>query len=269
MVIAAIILGILLFIYIMCLRGRGRNPDVGSLRGWSYAHRGLHKEGIPENSMAAFRLALLKGYGIELDVHLMADGNLAVVHDSSLLRTTGQEGRVEELTLKDLHNYTLEGTEETIPTLREVLNLVRGKAPIIVELKSPGRRDVPKLCQAVCDLLEDYEGDYCIESFDPLCLYWFKKNRPAIVRGQLTANYMKEKAIKSRLTRVIMTCCLGNWLTTPDFIAYEHSGRHTLSNFLVRYLWGVQGVTWTLRTQEDYDKAVREGWIPIFEGFEP
>lgn len=268
MLVAGIILGVLILFYILCLRGRRKNPDLEGLRGWSYAHRGLHKQGVPENSMAAFRLAIAKGYGIELDVHLLADGTLAVIHDSSLVRTTGQEGVVEELTIKDLHNYNLEGTQETIPTLREVLNLCKGRVPLIVELKT-FRKNAPRLCNAVMALLDEYQGDFCVESFDPLCVYWLKRNRPGVVRGQLSANYVKSKKLKSRLARWIVTCNLGNWLTTPDFIAYEFSGRKTLSNFLIRYLWGVQGVSWTLRTQEDYDKAVREGWIPIFEGFEP
>lgn len=268
MTIVLIVAAALFLIYLLCLRGRGRNPELQALRGWSYAHRGLHRKGVPENSMAAFRMAVAKGYGIELDVHLLADGSLAVIHDSALLRTTGQEGIIEELTLKDLHNYRLEDTEETIPTLREVLNLVRGRVPIIVELKTY-RKNAHLICGAVCQLLEEYEGEYCIESFDPLCIYWLKRNKPGIVRGQLAANQMKNKKIKSWLARAIVTCNLGNFLTTPDFVAYEFSGRKTLSNFLTRYLWGVQGVTWTLRTQEDYDKAVREGWIPIFEGFEP
>ncbi len=268
MLIAGIILGVLILFYILCLRGRRKNPDLQALRGWSYAHRGLHKPGVPENSMAAFRLAVAKGYGIELDVHLLSDGNLAVIHDSSLLRTTGQEGVVEDLTIKDLHKYRLDGTEETIPTLREVLNLCKGRVPLIIELKTL-RKNAAKLCSAAMALLEEYEGDFCVESFDPLCVFWLKKNRPEVVRGQLTANYMKSKTVKSRLARWIATCNLGNWLTTPDFIAYEFSGRKTLSNFLTRYLWGVQGVSWTLKNQEDYDKAVSEGWIPIFEGFEP
>jgi len=268
MLIAGIVLGVLFLLYILCLRGRRKNPEWPGLRGWSYAHRGLHKQGVPENSMAAFKLAIAKGYGIELDLHLMADGNVAVIHDHSLLRTTGQEGIIEELTLKDLHKYSLEGTKETIPTLREVLQLVRGRVPLILELKSH-LKNGHRLCAAVFELLDDYEGDYCMESFDILCVYWLKRFRPGVVRGQLSANYVKNKKIKSRLARWVATCNLGNWLTKPDFIAYEFCGRKTLSNFLIRNFWGVQGVSWTLKTQEEYDKAVSEDWIPIFEGFEP
>ena len=120
---------------LLSLRGRSCHPLMQDLRGWAYAHRGLHSDGIPENSMAAFRAALEKGYGIEFDLHLLKDGNLAVIHDSALKRTTGKEGRVEDLTTQELERYALEGTEETIPTFRQLLDLYAGKAPLIVELK--------------------------------------------------------------------------------------------------------------------------------------
>ena len=94
------------------LKGRTGHPGMEALKGWGYAHRGLHKEGIPENSVAAFRAALDKGYGIELDIHLMKDGNLAVIHDASLLRTAGVDVQIEDLTAEDLEDYRLEGTEE-------------------------------------------------------------------------------------------------------------------------------------------------------------
>ena len=105
----------LLLLYTLLVRGRRGHKDLQSLRGWAYAHRGLHGDGIPENSMAAFREALEGGYGIELDIHLLKDGNLAVMHDSLLNRTTGQPGHIEDLTTEELKNYRLEGTDETIP----------------------------------------------------------------------------------------------------------------------------------------------------------
>ena len=121
-------------LYVLSLRCRRGNPQLQKLRLWAYAHRGLHGKGVPENSMAAFRLALEKGYGIELDVHLMADGNLAVIHDASLLRTAGADVQIEDLTLKDLSKYRLEGTQEQIPLFSDVLKLFDGKAPMIIEL---------------------------------------------------------------------------------------------------------------------------------------
>ena len=125
-----ITLFILVFVlYLLALRGRKGHPLLEQLRQWKYAHRGLHGNGVPENSMAAFQLALDSGYGIELDIHLLADGNLAVIHDASLLRTAGVDVKIEDLTTQDLCNYRLENSEEMIPTFRQVLELFDGKAP--------------------------------------------------------------------------------------------------------------------------------------------
>ena len=127
---------LLVIAFLFSIRGRRGHALLPQLRQWHYAHRGLHNEARPENSMSAFRAALEKGYGIELDVHLMRDGNLAVIHDSLLQRTTGAQGRIEDLTEQELPNYHLEGTSETIPTLKQVLQLFDGKAPMIIELKT-------------------------------------------------------------------------------------------------------------------------------------
>lgn len=268
MIIALIILVVLAVLYLLALRGRTRHPLLRKLRRWKYAHRGLHGNGVPENSMAAFRLALENGYGIELDVHMLADGNLAVIHDASLLRTVGVDVKIEDLTTKELTNYTLEGTNETIPTFRQVLDLFAGKAPMIVELK-PENGNHDALTAAACEMLADYPGLYCMESFDPRCIRWLKKNRPDIVRGQLAHNSLHEPGKVPYILRFIMTNLLSNFWNTPDFIAYRYCDRNRLSVRLSRGFWKIQGVSWTLKTQEDYATAVNENWIPIFEGFKP
>ena len=251
------------------VRGRRGHPGLAELQGWSYAHRGLHKEGIPENSMAAFRAALEKGYGIELDIHLMKDGNLAVIHDSSLLRTAGVDVRIEDLIAEDLENYRLQGTDEKIPLFREVMALFEGKAPMIVELKSAGK-NYGTLTEAACDILKDYKGLYCMESFDPRCVRWLKKNRPEIIRGQLTENFVANSNKLPLPVRFVMTHNLLNFATVPDFVAYKFADRKdSVTTALCCRVWDIQGVTWTLKTQEEYDTAVAEGWLPIFEGFEP
>jgi glycerophosphoryl diester phosphodiesterase len=266
MVFALILIGIVV-LYLLAIRGRTGHKGLSDLRGWSYAHRGLHGEGRPENSMAAFQAALDGGYGIELDIHLLADGNLAVMHDSPLLRTTGQPGNIEDLRTEDLANYRLEGTEETIPEFRQVLDLYAGKAPLIVELK-PHKGNHAALTEAACRMLEDYPGVYCIESFDPRCLLWLKKNGPQIIRGQLSENYFITKAKIPFILKLILSKNLGNFLIKPDFIAYRYSdSRSTLSNRLC--LRHMTGVTWTIKTQAEFDTAVQEGWVPIFEGFRP
>jgi len=272
MIIALIIVLVLLLLgalYILALRGRSRHRLMRKLRCWSYAHRGLHGDGIPENSMTAFRLALEHGYGIELDVHLLADGNLAVIHDSSLLRTAGADVEIETLTTQQLKNFFLQGTMETIPTLQEVLELFDGKAPLIIELKSKsGNHDA--LTQTVCEMLAQYQGLYCLESFDPRCIRWLKKHRPRLVRGQLAHNSLHEKSEEVPFYfRFAMTNLFSNFWNVPDFIAYKFDDRNRFNLRLIRKIWHVQCVAWTLRSKEDYDTAVKEDWIPIFEGFEP
>ena len=263
-----IVVIIFAFLYVLSVKGRKGFGGISDLREWYYAHRGLHGEGLPENSMAAFRAAKDGCYGIELDVHLMSDGNLAVIHDSSLKRTAGVDVIIEELTVPELDGYQLEGTEEKIPLLSQVLKLYQGAAPIILELKSY-RGNYKKLCDAAVALMREYEGSYCMESFDPRCVFWLKKKYADVIRGQLTENFFRSKSKLPFFLKFAMRHQIFNFMTKPDFVAYRFEDSHTISNYICRKIWGVQGVTWTIRTQEDFDAAVREGWIPIFEGFRP
>ncbi len=268
-------IGIVLVLgYGLLLRGRVKNPACQKFDGWLYAHRGCFglegEEKIPENSRAAFRRAVEKGVGVELDVHLLADGGLAVIHDSELERVTGRTGVVEDLTTDQLAEYHLTGTEETIPTLQEVLEIFHGMVPIIIELKTHNR-NTKALCQAVWAAIKDYEGTYCIESFDPSVVYWLRKNHPDIVRGQLAENMCKTKPqVKlNGLMRFGATYLLLNPLTRPDFIAYRYVDRNNLSNQICLNIWGMRGASWTLCSQEELDTARREDLWPIYEGFEP
>lgn len=264
-----IVFTLIFILYLLALVGRRNHPKLRKLRGWYYAHRGLHGDGVPENSMMGFRRALERGYGIELDVHLLKDGGLAVIHDAKLVRTTGADGVIEDLTVEELGNYHLEGTEETIPTLQQVLELFDGKAPLIIELKAEaGNHNA--LAQAVCQALEGYKGPYCIESFDPRCLMWLKKNQPKIIRGQLAEDFLRTKDTNLPWPlRLVLTSLVMNSLTRPDFIAYKFEDRKGLSPLVCSKIWKLQSVSWTLRSQEDLDTAVAEGSLPIFEYFEP
>lgn len=255
-------------LYLLSTMGRRKQPDMDKLRGWAYAHRGLHDSSRPENSMSAFRAALAGGYGVELDVHLLRDGTLAVMHDSALKRTTGADGRMEDLTAQQLTDYHLEGTTETIPTFRQVLELFNGNAPMVVELKVADN-NYAALTETVCNMLDCYPGTYCLESFDPRCIRWLKKHRPDMPRGQLTQNYFTDGPKLPGLLKFLLTHQMLNFLIRPDFVAYRYADRHTLSNFLVRKIWGVQGVTWTIQNRAEYDTALAEGWLPIFENFTP
>lgn len=269
MIVTIIIISVLLILWILSLTGRTGHKGFAALHGWAFAHRGLHASGVPENSIAAFQRAVDYGYGIELDVHLLKDGNLAVIHDHSLLRTAGIDKQIEDLTVGELENYFLERTGETIPNFQDVLSLVDGKTPMIVELKST-ESNYAALTETVCMALENYTGAYCIESFDPRCICWLRKHRPEIIRGQLSENFLRSRPQGVPfLLCLVQTLLIGNFLSRPDFIAYNFLDKNYPGVILARKLWGVQGVTWTLTSQQEYDTAVKQGWIPIFEDFNP
>lgn len=262
-----VVILLLFLLYLFMLHGRTGHPGLAELRRWNYAHRGLHGEGIPENSMAAFKAALDGGYGIEFDLHLLADGNLGVMHDSSLKRTANADAQMEDLTTEDLEKYHLGDTEETIPQFKQILELFDGNAPLIIELKSVND-NYALLAETACRQLEGYTGPYCIESFDPRCIKWLKDHRPDIIRGQLSENFLRSNVSAGLPLRFAMTYYLTNFLNQPDFIAYNFKHRKNLSVFLCKKL-GIQPVAWTIRSQQEFDEAKKDGWIPIFEKFIP
>lgn len=253
--------------YLFAMRGRVGYKKFDELKNYDYAHRGLHGNGVAENSMTAFKLAKEKGYGIELDIHLLSDGNLAVIHDSTLKRTTGEDGIIEDLTTADLDKYKLENTEDTIPTFKEVLDLYDGAAPIIVELKPV--KNQAALAKAAAEMLKDYKGEYCIESFDPRCLLYLKKHYPEIIRGQLAQNFFKSEEKLNPVLKFLLTNNLLNFLTKPDFVAYNFAHRKGLSPIVCQKLWRMKMVGWTIRTKENHKKIKKDGWLSIFEYFLP
>lgn len=253
------------------LRPRRNQPGWEKFQGVRYAHRGLHDAGagVPENSLPAFRLAVEHGFGAELDVHLMADGNLAVVHDSDLTRVCGKTAMVEDLTAAELADYPLQGTAETIPLLQEVLSVFEGKTPLIIELKVENNADA--LTDRAMETLMDYQGDYCVESFHPAALMALKKRYPWVIRGQLSENFFRgsETGVLSWPSSVVMTYLLSTCLTRPDFIAYHYTDRDCPSLRLMKKLYGVHEVAWTVRDRADMEALEAEGVPVIFEGFVP
>jgi glycerophosphoryl diester phosphodiesterase len=234
-----------------------------------FAHRGYHKgKEIPENSLAAFARAKEAGFGSELDVHLLKDGELAVLHDSELERMTGRKGLIEELTRKELKDYRLGESEETIPTLREVLDLYDGAFPLIIELKVY-QHNAKKLCEKVCALLEGYQGVYCIESFHPQVLLWLKKHKPGIIRGQLSQDFVKSREELPMPLAFLATHMLENLITKPDFVAYKYEDRQSFGNrFAVKSI-GRRAAFWTIRSKKELEDCRRQEIWPIFENFEP
>lgn len=246
-----------------------KRVDMVPFAEYFYAHRGLHqdKSVSPENSQSAFRLAVENNYGIELDVQLSKDGIPVVFHDYSLKRVCGLDKKVCELTFKELRELRLFTSNETIPHFKEVLDLVCGQVPLIVELKIENK-DLA-LCSVIATFLDKYHGVYCIESFNPLGLIWFKKNRPTIVRGQLSSNLLKEVENKDKLRYFALQNLLLNFLTKPDFIAFNHKYREMISFVLCLKLYQVPTFAWTITSQEALEDCRRSFDLFIFEQFKP
>ena len=251
---------------------RRRQPGWEALDGVRFAHRGLHdsSQGVPENSMAAFRRAVEHGFGAELDVHLMADGNLAVVHDSSLKRVCGADVYIEDLTADDLRDYPLMGTEERIPLFQDVLALFEGKTPLVIELKVE-RGNANALTDEVMAALSGWNGTYCLESFHPGVLLRLREKYPHVLRGQLSQNFMKSSEVGnlSLPVRFALTNLLTTAVTRPDFIAYNWQDRGNASLRLMRKLYGVHEVAWTVRDPSVMSRLDGVGVTSIFEGFVP
>ena len=258
--------------YGLLIKPRRNHPGWDALSGVRYAHRGLHDKrlGVPENSLSAFRRAVEHGFGAELDVHLMADGELAVIHDSSLMRVCGKPVYIEDLTAADLPDCALLGTEETVPLFQDVLDLFEGKTPLIIELKVE-RGNADALTDAVMAKLKGWNGTYCIESFHPGVLLRLKRKYPEVIRGQLSENFLKDREIASLSlpARIVLTNLLTTAVTEPDFIAYKWQDRGNPTLRLMKKVYGVHEVSWTVKDRETMTLLDKDGAISIFEGFIP
>lgn len=258
--------------YIEALSPRRGQPGWDALSGYRYAHRGLHDlaEGRPENSLSAFRAAVEHGFGAELDVHLMRDGALAVVHDSCLKRVTGCDVTVEDLTAPELKKYPLTGSDnESVPLFEDVLEVFSGKTPLIIELKTHNG-NAKALTDAVMARLEKYKGLYCVESFDPHVLMRLRDRYPQVIRGQLSENFLRSRPSSLSLpVRAVMTHLLTTFRTKPDFIAYNHVDRDCVSLRIMKSLYGVHEVSWTVRDSALMHDLESQGIQTIFEGFVP
>ena len=248
----------------------GKGADFSELKQFDYAHRGLHdlKNGVPENSELAFKLAVEHGFGIELDLQLTKDDRVVVHHDGTLKRSCGEEVAVADLTLEELRERFLFGTDQKIPLFSDVLKIMDGKTPMIVELKGYSNH-TDKLCTLVMRELQGYTGSYCVESFDPRIVRWFRKNRPEIIRGQLMYHMKKSENGLSAFHAFCARNMLSNFHTRPHFEAYDIRSRNVASLVLAKGLFGMQEVSWTLRTKEQYEQAKALNSLCIFEGFLP
>ena len=232
-----------------------------------YAHRGLHNNAgnAPENSLAAFEKAVKAGYGIELDVQLTRDNQVVVTHDFHLRRNCNVQKEVDACTYEELQQYPIFFSKERIPLLTEVLKVVDGKVPLIIELKY---KEKSKICEKTDEILKQYHGAYCIESFHPQVLLWYRKHRPQVCRGQLSMNYQKEEGWHKPQYYILRHLLL-NFLTKPDFIAYDCRSPHAVSLWICRHLFRCPAYAWTVKSKNQLERCRGQFDAWIFEGFRP
>lgn len=254
-----------------------RCPDMKRLQAVRYAHRGLfdNSGSSPENSLSAFQKAADAGYGIELDVQLTSDGVPVVFHDFRLGRVVRNSdgspvsGKVSDYTLDQLQQFHLMNSQEKIPTFAKVLQLIHGRVPMIMELKIESSDRTLAVCPAADALLQQYPGLYCMESFNPRGVRWYRRTRPEIIRGQLSDEFNREDPDHRSLLNFACANLLFNFLTRPDFIAYNVSYPHNLSRLLCRNLYHCTAVAWTIRSDQQMAEAEKQFDVFIFDSFVP
>ena len=261
------VISVVALIYIFLVSPRVTNPADMELLKCDYAHRGLWSKRYPENSLAAFEIAARNGYGIELDVRLTKDKRVVVFHDDDLRRMCGVSRKVSELTLRELKTLRLRNTGLTIPTFEEALKQIHGRVPILVEIK--GEKPDPALCGRVAYLLDTYRGPFCVESFSPFILAWFKKHRPSYARGQLVTKPDLSGRKWGALLSFVLQKMLTNFISRPDFIAINGKYRHSLGFLLCTRVFHAPGFIWTVSSEDCYSSVTRGGYHAIFEKFTP
>lgn len=264
-----IIIAVLLVLYLWAIKPRlGRRKEWEPFKSVLYAHRGLHDNSTnaPENSMPAFRRAVKSGYGIEMDVQLSKDKIPVVFHDFTLERACGKPGKVCDYTYEELQQFPLFKSDARIPKFEEALQAAGGKVPLIVEIKMEWM-DLT-VCGLADALLKQYKGLYCVESFNPLVLAWYRRYHNDVLRGQLSDGFIKTGEHHGALYFFLQNLLL-NWVTRPDFIAYNHKYAENLSRKLCHKLFGAMAAAWTIKSQAELE-AVRGMFdVFIFDSFTP
>ena len=228
------------------------------------AHRGYHNsKDAPENSMAAFANALKKGFAIELDIHLTKDQQVVVFHDWDLKRMTGSSGKIADCTWDEIRTLTLLDTKEKIPLLRELLEYVDGRVPLLIEIKN--RRRVGRLERKTDQLLRQYKGQFAVQSFNPYSIGWFKDHSPKVLRGQISGAFKTPEL--SLYKKFLLNHLLLNYVSRPHFINYDINYLSRLPKKIQKKKGIILGHT--ARNPEDYTSAMEKITNVVFEGFNP
>jgi glycerophosphoryl diester phosphodiesterase len=234
------------------------NPKrIAALVPLPLAHRGLHGAGRIENSRAAFVEAIGEGHGIELDVQASRDGDAFVFHDYELDRLTGEQGALAERSTAELKRIRLTGSDETIPTLTDALQLIAGQVPLLIEVKAPDRK-VGALCLSVLRALDGYRGPVGVMSFNPEVGRWFSIHGPRITRGLVVTEQDKQRLRGAARRRLAL------WRARPDFLAYDIRDLPSRMSIRARGR-GIPVFTWTCRSDDERARAAQHADQIIYE----
>ena len=215
--------------------------DLDFLKKGIIAHRGIFdNRKVPENSIKAFKNALNKGYAIELDIRLTKDNKIVVFHDDVLGRMTKKKGNIKNLTFEELQKIKLINTDYTIPSLDEVLSLVNGKVPLLIELKSSSRSH--RLEKELIKKLDEYKGEFAVQSFNPFIISYFRFHKKEYIRG-LLVSYKKYKSFGTSLSIK---------LSKPDFLSV--SKRMYKNKKIIKYRKKIPVFAWTIDSKDDVKK---------------
>lgn len=261
--IAVFLILIFAVIYVFLVMPRVIDAADMDLQSTDYALCGLHSARAHENSLAAFSLAKSAGYGIALQVRLSADGKIFVFRDESLKRMCGTDQPISSLKSRDIRALRLAGGNEHIPLLSEVLSLVDGHVPILIEVKPS--ENSPKLCRRLAELMDGYAGAFAIQSLDPHVLGFFKKYRPRFARGQM----LTRSSHPNFLVRFAHSHLFINVISRPDFISAEGCRMREPAFLLATRVFQVKGFVWTVRKQSQYAVCRKNSLYAIFENIRP
>jgi glycerophosphoryl diester phosphodiesterase len=247
-------------------------PDLDWLTERPFAHRGLHdvSNGVVENTAQAFAAAIAGGYGIETDLQISADGEAMVHHDDALGRLTEGTGRLADMSAADIKLIRFKGSSARILTLGELCELVAGRSTLLLELKSRFDNDL-RLAKRTADLIARYSGRAAIMSFDPDLIEAVRKTNPNLTRGVVAERHYSDPEWKALpfARRQRLAWLLHTPRSRPQFLAYSVQDLPAVPALLARALFGLPLLTWTVRSDDDRQRAARWADQIIFEGWRP
>lgn len=270
LVFALILMGILAFFIafiLILMKPNRRRTNMEPFKNTFIAHRGLFNNvDLPENSYPAFEAAIDKNFGIELDVQLTKDNQLVVFHDGNINRMCGVKKKISSLTYEQLSSYKLLDTDLSAPLFEDVISLIDGKVPVIIEIKAHGA--FMKATKMLVKRLESYKGIYCIQSFNPAIIRWLKVNKPDITRGILSNDYLRLPK-KTLTQKFIVSNLLFNAWCKPDFISYNHEYPSKIALKVCKSFYNCNMVGWNIKSSENLDYAKKFFEVYIFDSFVP